>query len=452
MRLRTRVGLRAVAALALAGGAAALATATRPPELPAPRPADARHAATPLWSPRRAPYVFTGAVARARLHDAVAAAAASPAACLAVTDPASGPLARVRADLPLAPASATKLFTAAAALHVLGPDHTLTTRVLAAGDTLHLVGGGDPALATPEHETRLRASPRYAADVVTPLAALADAVAGAGVGPVARLQADDSRHDAVRFLPGWKPSYRDDVGALSALTVDDGFAGATRVDDPALLAAERLASLLRARGVAVGTVERGAAPPDAREVASVASAPLHELVAAMLTASDNLTAELLVREVGLARGGDGSTAAGTEAVVAALRGLGVPTRGLDLRDGSGLDPANRATCDAVLATLGLRGARFAALDRGLAVAGRTGTLATRLVGDPLASVLRAKTGQIEGVAALAGVVDDAEALRFAFVVNGDFTTAAGQDLQVGAARAVAAYPDAPPAEDLVPPP
>jgi D-alanyl-D-alanine carboxypeptidase/D-alanyl-D-alanine-endopeptidase (penicillin-binding protein 4) len=53
------------------------------------------------------------------------------------------------ADLAV-PASTAKLAVAIAALHVLGDDHRLTTKVvLGAGNQVVLVGGGDPTLAGP---------------------------------------------------------------------------------------------------------------------------------------------------------------------------------------------------------------------------------------------------------------------------------------------------------------
>ena len=53
-----------------------------------------------------------------------------------------------RGGVPAIPASTQKLLTAAAALLVLGPRTRLTTRVLASGPDLYLVGGGDPTLTT----------------------------------------------------------------------------------------------------------------------------------------------------------------------------------------------------------------------------------------------------------------------------------------------------------------
>jgi D-alanyl-D-alanine carboxypeptidase/D-alanyl-D-alanine-endopeptidase (penicillin-binding protein 4) len=207
----------------------------------------------------------------------------------------------------------------------------------------------------------------------------------------------------------------------------------------------RLAELLAARGVTIaGGVGSGATPARARDIARVESAPLADIVAGMLSASDNYAAELLLREVGAERANDGTTTAGAAAAVDVLREHGVETAGVALHDGSGLAPANRVTCEALVGTVDLATSeRFAALDRGLAVAGETGTLAERFRGDPLQGILRAKTGRIDGVTGLAGVVDDAEHLRFAFVVNGQVTASQGEVLQGTIARLVAAYPQLP---------
>ena len=318
--------------------------------------------------------------------------------------------------------------------------------------TVFFVGGGDPVLTTPNYENQLHASTRTRTDVVTPLAPLADAIVASGITSVPRIVADDSRHDDVRFLPDWKPGYTADVGALGALTVNDGYSGSTRATDPAQNAAEQLRLLLTQRGVAVGEIAEGAAPSDAREVATVTSPPLADIVASMLTSSDNLTAETLTREIGLAKGGDGSTPAGTAAALETLAAAGIPTAGLDLRDGSGLAADNRVTCDAVLGALSLSDPRYEAIDRGLAVAGTSGTLTGRLANEPLTGVLRAKTAYIDDVTGLAGVVDDDQHLRFAFIANDSFSAAQGRALGDQVARLVSAYPEAPSDSGLVPAP
>ena len=73
----------------------------------------------------------------------------------------------------------------------------------------------------------------------------------------------------------------------------------------------------------------------------------------MLTASNDETAELLTRELGVVRGGGGTTAAGRRAIPAVLARSGVPVAGVVLHDGSGLAPDNRITCASLLGVVGL---------------------------------------------------------------------------------------------------
>ena len=183
----------------------------------------------------------------------------------------------------------------------------------------------------------------------------------------------------------------------------------------------------------------------------------------MLTASNDETAELLTREVGRVRADVGTTAAGTLEIPAVLPTLGVPVRGVVLHDGSGLAPDDRITCASLLGVVSLATqARFSPITQGLPVAGQSGTLAGRLVGTPLAGRLRAKTGHIDGVVGLAGFVDaatpaghpsrDDQLIRFAFLANGNFSTAAGETLQDQIAETIGDYLDAPNPVDLVPAP
>ncbi len=248
-----------------------------------------------------------------------------------------------------------------------------------------------------------------------------------------------------------------EVGAIGALDVDRGFSDAasrTVAADPAVLTGTRLQAALRARGVAApGPPAHGVAPANAREVAHVDSPPLSAIVEDMLRSSDNFVAEQLTREIGAARAMTGTTAAGTQAITDVAGSLGIPTPGVALHDGSGLAPDDRVTCDALLGVLRLsRRARYAAIDRGLPIAGRSGTLAFRFLGDPLAGVLRAKTGSIAGAVALSGTIDTGVRPQFAFVANGTFSEADGSRLQDDVAHAIARYPDTTDTAALVPAP
>jgi D-alanyl-D-alanine carboxypeptidase/D-alanyl-D-alanine-endopeptidase (penicillin-binding protein 4) len=158
---------------------------------------------------------------------------------------------------------------------------------------------------------------------------------------------------------------------------------------------------------------------------------------AVLAESDDRLAEALLAATGRA-GGAATTAEAAAAARQVLDDGTVDLQGVVLADGSGHDRANRVTCAALLDVL-QRPGTGPVLQRSLAVAGRTGTLADRFAGTALEGALRAKTGSLYGVAALAGVVDDGDPpLAFALVVNAPPGEAVPDDTeaiqaQVGAA-------------------
>jgi D-alanyl-D-alanine carboxypeptidase/D-alanyl-D-alanine-endopeptidase (penicillin-binding protein 4) len=336
-------------------------------------------------------------------------------------------------DVPVTPASTMKLLTATAVLHELDPTEHLRTRVVAPvapangvvdGD-LYLVGGGDPVLGTVDWAADFTRQPRLFTSIET----LADRVVAAGVRDVrGRVIGDETRYDSERYVPSWPQRYRDDneVGRMSALSVNDGFAvwdGPDSQDipwdDPPRDAAAVLTALLRARGVTVaGEPAAGAAPADAPEVAAIESPTIGQLVSAMLQDSDNGTAELLVKELGLRVDGTGTSAAGTAAVVASLTAQGLPMPGVVVHDGSGLDRGDHVTCR-LLASILRRADGRGPIGTGLPIAAQTGTLYKRFLATPVAGHLRAKTGSISGVASLAGYADGRRGtLTFAQVLNG----------------------------------
>jgi serine-type D-Ala-D-Ala carboxypeptidase/endopeptidase (penicillin-binding protein 4) len=341
-------------------------------------------------------------------------------------------------DAPLAPASTQKLLVAAAALDRLGPDFRFVTRVMArqppaAGvvEEVWLVGGGDPVLAAPEWAAYELAQPRTAGAAVTPMASLVDGLAGAGVKTVrGSVHGDDSWHDRLRYLPTWKPIYITDGDAvpLSGLTVNSGWKSWTpegkAAENPTLYAASELARLLGGRGITVGGADEAVAPQGAVVLASVSSPPLAAIVASMLNSSDNLSAELITRELGKRVRGSGTTDAGTQVVEEEAAKLGLPTGGMRMIDGSGLDVNNRATCMLLQKAMDLGvQAPFRSIWDGLAVAGRTGTLHHRLTATPLDGRLHAKTGSIAGVVALVGYIDGPRPVHFAFIANGTIPSA-----------------------------
>jgi D-alanyl-D-alanine carboxypeptidase/D-alanyl-D-alanine-endopeptidase (penicillin-binding protein 4) len=295
---------------------------------------------------------------------------------------------------------------------------------------------------------------------VSRLEDLADRIVAAGVRQVrGRVLGDERRYDTARYVPTWSPAYveQGQSGPLSALTVNGGF---TRLrptpvaaSAPAADAAARLAVLLAQRGVRVGGFGEGVAPASAVPITSLESLTMREIVTEMLHESDNTTAELLTKELGFRFGGGGSTASG----VAVLRAMaGTLGRGfaddLVLRDGSGLDRSNRATCGALTALLGTRAGR-SALATSLPVAARSGTLAGRFGGTPAAGRLAAKTGSLDGVVALSGYATDArnDDLAFTILVNGE-RDAAARLLVDRVGVVLVGYPRGPAPEELGPRP
>jgi serine-type D-Ala-D-Ala carboxypeptidase/endopeptidase (penicillin-binding protein 4) len=454
---RRRLLAAALAVLSLAATAAALRPEPAPAAILAP-------AGKPVWAPDRLPALLAEAQGTVELERAAdellgrSGGAAFPAglrSCIVAYE-GDRPVLLRRPELALTPASTQKVLVAVAAIAVLGPDFRFETRVVAARtpqegvvDALWLVGSGDPFLATPEYLAHLAGQPRSQDRRSTPLSGLAEALAGAGLRSVpGGIRGDDSRYDRTRVVPTWKPGYitDNDVGPLGALVVNGGFTRFTppeqRAADPAAHAAGELARLTRDRGVDVPPAGgSGTAPSEVVTVAVVRSEPLTEVVAAMLRESDNLAAELLVREIGRRRADDGSTPAGAGAVVRELAALGLPVAGLRLGDGSGLEVTNTASCALLASTLRLGEAHGLPDLRGrLAVAGRSGTLVKRLVETPLEGKLAAKTGSLKGVTGLTGFVDGRRRLSFALLANGAFSEAEGRLLQDRLVALLANYP------------
>jgi D-alanyl-D-alanine carboxypeptidase/D-alanyl-D-alanine-endopeptidase (penicillin-binding protein 4) len=456
---------RAIVAAALALGAVVALVIAFSGES-APASTSTGRLATPLWSARRVPQPVVDAVGAQRLQRALDQSFGGSGVCFLVQ--ADGHvLASRNADTPLIGASTQKLLVGAAALATLSPEFTYETKVVAPAapndgsvDKVWLVGSGDPVLSTATYAAFIQAKDKTRGDVTTSLESLADAIVAKGVQKIpGGIVVDDSRYDAERYRPTWKDSYRTggDIGPLGALTVNDGFSAweprKLVVDDPALNAGTQLQQLLKARGVQVGAVTRGNAPSDAAVVAAIKSPPLKDIVTSMLRSSDNLTAELLVKELGVHASKQGTTAVGAAAVLAKLKELGVPVDQVVLDDGSGLSRENRDTCATLAAVLDLRvRPGLATLLSGLPVSGQSGTLVDQFVGTPLDGKVTAKTGSLDGVSGFAGIVSLSLPVAFAFLDNGNFTEAAGAPLRVKLGTVVGTFPDAPAADALVPGP
>ena len=334
-------------------------------------------------------------------------------------------VASVRGTQPMIPASNQKILVAAAALDVLGPDYRFTTvlRGNRVGNTvlgdLWLVGGGDPVLSTrgyPPTQAYPTAAPTF-------LDTLADELVASGVSRVTgAVVGDESRYDQERYVPSWGDGIRAiEAGPLGALMVDDGIllGDPFKPANPAAGAAAAFTRLLQARGVTVAGIPRaGVTSSTDPEVARLVSAPLSALLVDVLANSDNNAAELLLKEIGLVRNGTPTRVAGLQSVVAVLEARGVPTDGVVLVDGSGLDGSNRVTCSLMVDLLESFGLN-SVLAEGLALAGTTGTLRQQLTSVPAVRRVRAKTGTLRNAKTLSGFFPVTDgAITFSLLLNG----------------------------------
>jgi len=421
---RTKFGSRLASVAVAAGLSVALIAPTYAADSlpPASQPASTAWTALTAGS-GTAP---TKAGVRARI-DKLARAKALRRSGVVVVDPGSGQvLYDKQASRPLIPASTTKILTAAAALQALGPSSRLATRVVEQADVVYLIGGGDATLprslksdGQPVGPASLR---RLARNTATAL----------GGTTKVDLVFDDSLFSGRALGPGWPKGFpKAGVAApVTALMMDQGRKNRTsrvRVSDPAKRAAQAFANFLEKRGVRVGKVSRGKAPESADELARVESATITEITQTMLTESDNDVAESLGHLVGKEVLDDGSFSGGARATVQILTEAGIDVAGLQLSDASGLSSRNKiapVTITDVLSDVTTE-ERWSPIAQGLAVAGVSGTLADRFATKATSSgrgVVRAKTGTLTGVGALAGIVLDADDRPLVFAVIGNKIT------------------------------
>ena len=315
----------------------------------------------------------------------------------------------------LIPASNTKVFTTAAAIELLGPDHRMLTRVFGAIDngvaaTLDLHGEHDFTWSRWFYD-----DPRHPADRI------ADALHLAGL----------------RRVSG-------PVGVWGAFLYEGHHFGTYDPATHRTRAGNAFVAALRARGITVdgALVDHPTmALPPGQELTRWESIPLHVGAWAILRKSHNEMADILARHLGYLEGGSSDYAAGGRIMAEWLAGVGDAT-GFTLADGSGLALANRTsarhlvTAYAAMArspnwewwrrALSIGGAQGPASTDGndLAIvttntAPYNGTLAFRMTGADTAGRVFGKSGTNAGITT-SGVLynrHDGHRYAYAFLMN-----------------------------------
>lgn len=408
---------------------------------------------------------------------------------LRVVDLASGRLVYEKNGAkPLVPASNTKVFTAAAALAVLGLDYRFRTVFagtapvkdgVIAGD-LVVVAAGDPTINDDFVE----------AGAMNGMLALAQRLVDRGLRKVeGGLVADTSRFRGPSIGDSWpkEPYWKTWMVEVSPLVFNDNQVGfitkggaasptvrvspdlgfvtvATRLAQVEASRSEvidvtrgadgrsftltgkvwrkspgheiranvgdgtgyflaALRSALEKKGVAFGGPNR--ISPDKIAVADADvlvtyESNLRDVLGPMLKSSNNLYAEQIFRVLGHEKRGDGSFRGGFAAIYDWLVARKIAEPGVELKDGSGLSRANRASAKQmtnVLAEMWRDEKTREVFRNMLAEPGKTGTLHRRLL--DLEGCLFAKTGTLSGVSTLSGYVRSKRGrwLAFAFLFN-----------------------------------
>ncbi len=309
------------------------------------------------------------------------------------------------------PASTTKLFTAATALLKLGATHRFETTLSVDADAdtervarnIYLKGGADPVLQS--------------LDIVR----LADALLETGLSVIqGDIVVDETYLDTVREGPGWMWDDRPlRISALSIRRLDPDPVTQSR----AIACGYLLRNELIEKGVQVtGGVIAGTVPADAQQVAVHRSPPLADILKRMNKPSDNWIAEMIFKAIGAeAIGEPGTWRKGRTAIAAFLEETLADPPAHRFVDGSGLSRYNLLNAELLTRLLVSMYQDFEVMPEflaSLAVAGVDGTLRTRMQGMYAERVLRAKTGTLSGVSALAGytVTAEDEVLAFGILI------------------------------------
>jgi D-alanyl-D-alanine carboxypeptidase/D-alanyl-D-alanine-endopeptidase (penicillin-binding protein 4) len=207
------------------------------------------------------------------------------------------------------------------------------------------------------------------------------------------------------------------------------------IPDPPLLMAQLLTQRLSSIGIkAAGSGRLLQATPNTgrKRLYTHSSPPLEAIVSRANYKSINLYCEAMLKAIAMESSGEqGSTEQGIKQIQKLWQSKGLSMNGTTLVDGSGLSEANRVTAEFMAQMLTTAAkenkASFKAFYDSIPVAGRTGSMKNRLKGTAAEQRLRAKSGTLEGVRALAGYAkkDNGQLLAYAIFAN-DYQGKGGQ--------------------------
>jgi D-alanyl-D-alanine carboxypeptidase/D-alanyl-D-alanine-endopeptidase (penicillin-binding protein 4) len=358
------------------------------------------------------------------------------------------------------PASNMKIITSAAALTLLGPDYTYKTTFLTDGPVqdslldgdLIVIGRGDPTI-----------SDNMRGVATTVMDALADSIRAHGISQIAGrlVRVGNAFPDSIHGY-GWE---WDDLGEYYAAGVDElifneGMAPTTLrpppdtvrdsaysgpAKDPATAYLNAMNDALIRKGITLdaGVLDSILPTPFKMDTLfTFVSLPMRRILPALLKPSQNQIAEILLKTIGLERGGMGTADSARKIVGQLLLAWGVQPDGFVIRDGSGLSRHDLLTPETLVRVLDRiqRDTAFAVFYNALPIAGIDGTLKDRMKGTPAEGNVHAKTGSISNARTLSGYVTSADGERLIFSImasnwTGPTSTVTSVADQIGAALA-----------------
>ena len=296
------------------------------------------------------------------------------------------------------PASTMKMITAVTALDCLGGDYKFKTELCYTGTIenntleggIYLVGGFDPRFNSDDLSAFVEGLRKMNVDTIR-----------------GRICADKNMKDDKSYGEGW--CWDDDNPILSPLLISrkNNFV-------------DRFHRALRDKGVVVeATLMEGRKPSDAYCIVDRFHT-IDQILMRMMKESDNLYAEAMYYQIAASTGNRPASAKNARAVEKRLvQKLGLNPSRYRFADGSGLSLYNY-----VSAELEVKFLRYAFendniynhLIQAMPVAGVDGTLKSRMRGAFTKGNVRAKTGTVTGVSALAGYCTAANGHRLAFSI------------------------------------
>ena len=385
-----------------------------------------------------------------------------------ILDPVTGAILYSRsASTPMIPASNMKLVTTAAALKYLGPDFFYQTRVGLIGDTLAVIGSGDPLLGDKITAEKRSFDPRWM------LKDIAQQLQAGNVTAVTDIVVDSTVFDDERVHPSWPKEelnrwyaceisglnyngncieiIAETIGGKVELTLDPQTAyvqiinkctPATKPPDtvwgarapgsnvitvsgachktcqPVRVAIDRppaflgfiLAEELKRTGIAVRgrLVEREISPAEQFKTVAIYRTSLWDVFERCNKDSLGMAAECLLKTIAASRqpsGKAGSWPAGQQLISQYLLSLGIPSDQFLIDDGSGLSEKNLLSVHTISTVLLdlYKSPNWENYKQTLAVGGMDGTAGKWFNEPKYKGKIFGKTGYIEGVKSFSGV-------------------------------------------------